>query len=1097
MEFELWGLHSSLFFGFPIRFSGFFLFGLDLIAIIFLFLFSRKAGRRFSSQRTRLTQFLLLIVLIFSALVPQIFIIRLQSGSYAETGDLTRVPELMFSILGAVPWMLAGGLFGIREAVLAGFLSGIVRGGWGTASILTPMNMAVQAGIAAVLIRQDYREWPGQMLRHPFIAGTAAAAAYTVLRCIEIFSQTSGEFFDVLNTVISYSPVVLVAAGFEAGIAGLACELISTRFPKWWYSPKIWKTAPYNRSLAWQMITGFLLMGIAAGGSLLYGDWLMADRYAQEITADQMELTAAQIGDSVPYFVQTGRSLIRQYAEELGMDSEDGGIQNDLLSRQLRLVPYFSQLAVLNEQGEQIAVSGSRLSDSAEWEIERGVSAAFAGMPQEITIPPESSSDKPVMVFLAPVPNHENAAQYVLAGWTDLSTNPMLLPAVARLESLERLQAYVVDENSRVLLQPDISDHSLFSEMSSVETETVILHRGSDGIRRLLYAHDVDGYPWRVIITVPKSSVDQLAIQITVRLAGVMSIVGVLVVGLVYLVSQQLTRPIRQMAHVAVRITEGDLDHPVKASGDDEIGRLSESFETMRTGLQSRLAEMNLLLNVSQKMATSFDLSSVLPAILQELQDVVRADQIRFVLAPDHDRPDGVLECYQSFGLQTDWHQVDREILHLSMESGFFLLENPSRAKTVLSLHHLGTPLNSIAAIPLRDEGHFIGVLWLGYQVPHAFSANEINLLTILAAHLGVSISNARLYHRAEQERSRLVAILEASPDAVIVIDDQGGILLANPAAEDLFQSKILDVQGTRAEEVITSPDLIDLLLYSGKETHSSEVHLNDGKVMHAVVSEIIDRGAPAGKVCVLSDITHFKRLESMKTEFVSTVSHDLKAPMNLMKGYVTMLSMVGDLNDQQEEYLSRIRLSLDGMTGLVDNLLDLRRIEAGEGVKPEKVQITDLINSVVQSYRPQAVNRQLTLHVEVKDDMDPLMADPVLLRQAFANLLENSIKYTQPKGVVVIQAGETERGHWVRFRDSGVGISAADRARLFDRFRSLDERDGIQSRGMGLGLAIVKSIVDQHGGTITVESKLGEGSVFTVEIPFLDQRHNQPDPNP
>ncbi len=138
------------------------------------------------------------------------------------------------------------------------------------------------------------------------------------------------------------------------------------------------------------------------------------------------------------------------------------------------------------------------------------------------------------------------------------------------------------------------------------------------------------------------------------------------------------------MAHVAARISEGDLDHPVKASGDDEIGRLAESFESMRTGLQSRLAEMNLLLNVSQKMATSFDLSSVLPAILQELQDVVRADQIRFVLAPEHDQPEGVLECYQSYGLQTDWHQVDREILHLSMDSGFFLLENPARAKTVL-----------------------------------------------------------------------------------------------------------------------------------------------------------------------------------------------------------------------------------------------------------------------------------------------------------------------------------------------------------------------------------------------------------------------------
>jgi len=266
---------------------------------------------------------------------------------------------------------------------------------------------------------------------------------------------------------------------------------------------------------------------------------------------------------------------------------------------------------------------------------------------------------------------------------------------------------------------------------------------------------------------------------------------------------------------------------------------------------------------------------------------------------------------------------------------------------------------------------------------------------------------------------------------------------------------------------------------------------------MHAVVSEVIDRGAPAGKVCVLSDITHFKRLESMKTEFVSTVSHDLKSPMNLMKGYVTMLSMVGDLNDQQEEYLSRIQMNLDGMTGLVDNLLDLRRIEAGEGVKPERVQVSDLIENVVQLFRPQVVNRQLTLQVEVEENMDPLLADPALLRQAFANLLENSIKYTQPKGTVVIQAGQSERGHWIRFRDSGVGISAADQARLFDRFRSFDEREGVQARGMGIGLVIVKSIVEQHGGMITVESKLGEGSVFTVEIPDPNHRHKPPGQNP
>jgi signal transduction histidine kinase len=237
--------------------------------------------------------------------------------------------------------------------------------------------------------------------------------------------------------------------------------------------------------------------------------------------------------------------------------------------------------------------------------------------------------------------------------------------------------------------------------------------------------------------------------------------------------------------------------------------------------------------------------------------------------------------------------------------------------------------------------------------------------------------------------------------------------------------------------------------------------------------------------VCVLRDITHYKKLDMLKSEFVATVSHDLRTPLTLMRGYGTMLSMVGALNDQQKDFARKILESVDQMGRLVDGLLDLGRIEAGVGLSLATLQPATILQEIVQTYRPQAANKQVSITLDVPDTLVPIEADPTLLRQAVANLVDNAIKYTPPQGRVRISAGQTDGLQQFRVEDSGVGIAPADQPRLFEKFYRARGMETARERGSGLGLAIVKSIAEQHGGRVMVESRLGSGSVFTLEVPI------------
>lgn len=236
----------------------------------------------------------------------------------------------------------------------------------------------------------------------------------------------------------------------------------------------------------------------------------------------------------------------------------------------------------------------------------------------------------------------------------------------------------------------------------------------------------------------------------------------------------------------------------------------------------------------------------------------------------------------------------------------------------------------------------------------------------------------------------------------------------------------------------------------------------------------------------MLQDVTQFKELDALKSEFVATVSHDLRSPLTLMRGYATMLEMVGELNDQQLEYVRKIIVGIESISRLVNNLLDLGRIETGVGLQLEMLLVKDIVDHVVESFHLPAQQKDIQLRAEISEDTIPLVeADHALLQQAIHNLVENAIKYTPESGKVWVRVSSDQSKISIEVQDTGIGISPVDQSRLFEKFYRSSDRKANRERGTGLGLTIVKSIIERHGGRLKVESQLGEGSTFTAEIPL------------
>jgi len=338
-----------------------------------------------------------------------------------------------------------------------------------------------------------------------------------------------------------------------------------------------------------------------------------------------------------------------------------------------------------------------------------------------------------------------------------------------------------------------------------------------------------------------------------------------------------------------------------------------------------------------------------------------------------------------------------------------------------------------------------------------------------------------------DAERQQFEAVLTHTEDAVLLVGDdpEERVILANRAARDAFDISG-KVTGKPLSEVMHDAVLVDLFAKVGRSNRSmqSETGLVDDRTLNIHVTPI----PHVGKVAVMQDITHLKELDRVKSELVSTVSHDLRSPLTSIKGFADLLPMAGELNERQKYFLSRIQRGVENVTEMVADLLDLGRIEAEARMEMEPCDMGIIIERGVASLRGTAELRKQKIDLTLEPGLPAVLGNSSRLYQVVANLVGNAVKYTPDGGKIAISAVAQEGQVLVTIEDNGIGIPADDLPHIFDKFYRVKSPETDDIVGSGLGLSLVKSIIDKHQGRIWVRSQPGKGSAFTLVLMTVNE---------
>ncbi|MCX7682262.1 MAG: PAS domain S-box protein [Anaerolineae bacterium] len=539
-------------------------------------------------------------------------------------------------------------------------------------------------------------------------------------------------------------------------------------------------------------------------------------------------------------------------------------------------------------------------------------------------------------------------------------------------------------------------------------------------------------------------------------------------------------------------------------------GQLATAIERLRL-LEAEREQRELAEALAEAAASvnrSLKLDEVLDQILAQVARVVPGDAFNIMLVED-----STVRMVRWRGYET--LVADEKLSSLVMPITAFpgLKRMADTGEPSLVFDTMGNPdwvfregwewIRSYIGAPIRVDRVTVGFLNVDGTRPGQFGPRDAQRLQTFTDYVATAISNAMLYQkirayadeleRRVQERtaqlrsqlSRVDAILRSTADGIIVSNAKGEVVHANPVAHAWLTTTLSPEDARELREAVRR-------LTFQAETQAETVLELSGLDLQLKVAPVTEPGLEeVTAVIAVHDVTYLRALDRMKARFVSNVSHELRTPITTIKLYATLLQQTTPQSGRWREYVDALVKEADHQARLIEDILEISRLDAGRlEMHPRPTSLNELAEQVVADRMVLAQQRHHRLEYRPWPESPVVLVDPERMVQVVSNLLENAIRYTPEGGTITVTTSmeEAEGRLWgtVTVADTGIGIPEDELPHIFERFFRGAEVRAMQISGTGLGLSIVKEIVEFHGGKVTVKSRVGEGSVFTVWLPML-----------
>ncbi len=517
-----------------------------------------------------------------------------------------------------------------------------------------------------------------------------------------------------------------------------------------------------------------------------------------------------------------------------------------------------------------------------------------------------------------------------------------------------------------------------------------------------------------------------------------------------------------------------------------------------------RVRQRDYLLEISRAMTAQLDLGEVLVRILEAAVSML-GGQVGLIAL--YDESAHSFNAQAIFGVPTEALPLFAPLLEDILDgsqSGLALDTLNIRMRQVA--RRLDLRLRQVLALPMQIQGNIVGVIFVFRVYQTETTANDRQVLQSFADQAAIAVQNARLYQNIRDEQQQLSAILEYSADGVMILDAGRVIRRFNralarisgwtaEAAIGQLHNTVVVLKHIEQGEMLDSAiqhgwphqasryDAPDTLYVEGDWQRPDSTYLSVGITYAPLLDE---RGLLKNVIANVRDIVHFRQAQEAKSAFISIVSHELKTPVALIKGYAGTLRRSDTQWDPAtvQQSLAVIEDEADRLSGLIENLLAASKLQA-DGLRLTQIGDVDmrrLAERAVERFQTQSSLHTLT--ADFSPDFPTIHGDEARLRQVLDNLLSNAVKYSPRGGNITVRGSYDEQSVRISVSDQGVGLPQDEQDRIFERFYRVESTLSRSTQGTGLGLYLARAIVEAHGGSISVESEPGKGSTFTFTLP-------------